>query len=137
MNSKLSEVKLKELPRPTREEPEITPRIIHFGPGAFFRSFVASFIDRINQKDLEKWGIIAVSLNSETTFNKLAGQDLVFNALSMSREKTQVQQVSSVSNFLVAKKEGQSVLDALSDEHIEIVSLTITEKGYHYNPDKK
>ena len=137
MNSKLSEVKLKELPRPTREEPEITPRIIHFGPGAFFRSFVASFIDRINQKDLEKWGIIAVSLNSETTFNKLAGQDLVFNALSMSREKTQVQQVSSVSNFLVAKKEGQSVLDALSDEHIEIVSLTITEKGYHYNSDKK
>ena len=137
MNSILSETKLKKLPRPTRKERAITPRIIHFGPGAFFRSFVANLIDAVNQKDIEKWGIIAVSLNSETTFNKLAGQDLVFNALSMSREETHVQQVSSVSNFLVAKKEGQSVVEALSGEHIEIVSLTITEKGYHYNSDKK
>ena len=137
MNSILSETKLKKLPRPTRKERAITPRIIHFGPGAFFRSFVANLIDAVNQKDIEKWGIIAVSLNSETTFNKLAGQDLVFNALSMSRKETHVQQVSSVSNFLVAKKEGQSVVEALSGEHIEIVSLTITEKGYHYNSDKK
>ena len=106
MNSILSEAKLKKLPRPIRKEAVAKPKIMHFGPGAFFRSFVASLIDDVNQKDSENWGIIAVSLDSETTFNKLANQDLVFNALSMSREKTQVQQVSSVSNFLVAKKKG-------------------------------
>ena len=103
MNSILNEAKLKNLPRPIRNEPIITPKIIHFGPGVFFRSFVASLLDDINQKDDEKWGIIGVSLHSEETFNKLAGQDLVFNALSMSREKKQVQQVSSISDFLIAK----------------------------------
>ena len=133
----LSEKELKKLPRPTRKEPSFTNRIIHFGPGAFFRSFVASLIDRVNQKDVEKWGIIAVSLNSEDTFNKLEGQGLVFNALSLSSKKKEIQKVSAISNFFVAKKDGQSVLDALSDEQIEIVSLTITEKGYHYNSDKK
>ncbi len=56
MTSILSEAKLKKLPRPTRKEPAITPRIIHFGPGAFFRSFVASLIDEVNQKDDEKMG---------------------------------------------------------------------------------
>ena len=137
MNSILSETKLKKLTRPIRKEAVAKPKIMHFGPGAFFRSFVANLIDAVNQKDIEKWGIIAVSLNSETTLNKLEGQDLVFNALSMSRKKTHVQQVSSVSNFIVAKKEGQSILKALSNEQIEIVSLTITEKGYHYNSDKK
>ena len=137
MNLILSEEELKKLPRPIRKEPIITPKIMHFGPGAFFRSFVASLIDNVNQKDVEKWGIIAVSLNSEATFNKLAGQDLVFNALSMSSKKKEIQQVSSISNFFVAKKDGHSVLNALSDEKIEIVSLTITEKGYHYNSDKK
>ena len=71
MNSILSEAKLKKLPRPIRNEPINTPKIIHFGPGAFFRSFVASLIDEVNQKDVEKWGIIAVSLHSEDTFNKL------------------------------------------------------------------
>ena len=45
--------------------------------------------------------------------------------------------ISSISDFIVAKNYGQSVLDLLSDEQIEIVSLTITEKGYHYNSDKK
>ena len=67
----------------------------------------------------------------------MAGQDLVFNALSMSSEKKEIQQVCSISDFFVAKKNGQSVLDALADEQIEIVSLTVTEKGYHYNLDKK
>ena len=106
MNSILGEANLKKLPRPIRKEPLITPKIMHFGPGAFFRSFVASLINDVNQKDVKKWGIIAVSLHSEDTFNKLEGQDLVFSALSMSREKKQVQQVSSISDFLVAKKEG-------------------------------
>ena len=137
MNSILSEAKLKKLPRPIRKEPIITPKIMHFGPGAFFRSFVASLIDDVNQKDVEKWGIIAVSLRSEDTFNKLVDQDLVFTALSMSNAKKRAQKISSITDFIVAKKDGQSVLDALSDEQIEIVSLTITEKGYHYNSDKK
>ena len=137
MNSILSEAKLKKFPRPIRKEAVAKPKIMHFGPGAFFRSFVASLINDVNQKDVEQWGIIAVSLNSEGTFNKLVGQDLVFNALSLSNTKKRVQTVSAISDFLVAKKERQSVLDALSDEQIEIVSLTITEKGYHYNSDKK
>ena len=137
MNLILSEEELKKLPRPTCSEPAITPRILHFGPGAFFRSFVASLIDHVNQKDIEKWGIIAVSLNSESTFSKLANQDLVYNALSMSSTKKRAQKITSISDFFVAKKESQSVLEALSNEQIEIVSLTITEKGYHYNSDKK
>ena len=87
MNLILSEEELQKLPRPIRKDPVITPKIMHFGPGAFFRSFVASLIDDVNQRDVEKWGIIAVSLNSEDTFNKLVGQDLVFNALSMSSKK--------------------------------------------------
>ena len=130
-------LELKKLPRPIRKKAAVTPKIMHFGPGAFFRSFVASLTDDVNQKDVEHWGIIAVSLHSDDIFNKLVGQDLVFNALSMSNTKKRVQQISSISDFLIAKKEGQSVLNALSDEQIEIVSMTITEKGYHYNSDKK
>ena len=137
MNSILSKAELKKLPRPIREKPIITPKIMHFGPGAFFQSFVANLIDSVNQKDGKKWGIIAVSLKSEETVKKFVGQDLVFNALSMSGGEKKVQQISSISDFIVAKKDGQSVLDALSEERIEIVSLTITEKGYYYSSDKK
>ena len=137
MNSILSEAKLKNLPRPIRQEPTFIPRIMHFGPGAFFRSFVASLLNDVNQRGVEKWGIIAVSLNSEDTFKKLIGQEFVFNALSMSSDKKEVKQISSISEFFVAKKDGHSVLDALADEQIEIVSLTITEKGYHYSSEKK
>ena len=112
MNLILSEEELQKLPRPIRKDPVITPKIMHFGPGAFFRSFVASLIDDVNQRDVEKWGIIAVSLNSEDTFNKLSGQDFVFNSLSMSYTKKQVQQICSINDLFIAKKDGQSVLDA-------------------------
>ena len=132
-----SEISLLNLPRPKRKEPKITPKMIHFGPGAFFRSFVAGLIDEVNQKDFETWGIIAVSLCSENTFDKLSGQDLVFNSVSMSRTNKKVQQISSISDLFVAKKDGRRVIEALSDDQIQVVSLTITEKGYYYNSDKK
>ena len=137
MKSLLTETELTKLPRPIRKEPAITSRIMHFGPGAFFRSFVAALIDEVNQKNAEKWGITAVSLSSESTFNKLSAQNCVFNALAMSSTKRQFQQISSISDIFVANKDRQAVLDALSDEQIEIVSLTITEKGYNYNSVKK
>ena len=136
MNSISSEEELKKLPRPIRQGAKRAPKIMHFGPGAFFRSFVASLIDKVNQYDIEKWGIVAVSLNSESTFDKLEGQDFVFNALSISSDKNQIQQVSSISNIFVAKKDRQSVLAALSDEKIKIVShpwsrtLHLTLKDY-------
>ena len=77
---------------------------MHFGPGAFFRSFVASLIDDVNQKDVEKWGIIAVSLNSEATFKKLIDQDLVFNALSMQQTKNELKRFPQLVIFLLPKK---------------------------------
>ena len=137
MNSSLIEIELTKLPRPIRDKPIFIPRIMHFGPGAFFRSFVASLIDEVNEKSVEKRGIVAVSLSNESTFDKLVAQDFVFNSLVMSSMSKEVQQISSISDFLVAHKNSQAVLDALSDEKIEIVSLTITEKGYCYNSEKK
>ena len=106
MNLIVNKKELKKLPRPVRKEAVAKPKIMHFGPGAFFRSFVASLINDVNQKDVEQWGIIAVSLNSEGTFNKLVGQDLVFNTLSKSIGKKRIQKVSSLSDFFVAKKQG-------------------------------
>ena len=64
MSLSLSEAAIKTLPRPSRREPRVIPKIVHFGPGAFFRSFVASLIDDVNRRDVEQWGVIAVSLNS-------------------------------------------------------------------------
>ena len=69
-----------------------------------FRSFIASLIDKFNEKSNEKLGIIAVSLNSESNFDKLVGQDFVFNAVSISKTSKNVQKVSSLSDVLVTKK---------------------------------
>ena len=49
MNSISSEEELKKLLRPVRKGAERAPKMMHFGPGAFFRSFVASLIDKVNQ----------------------------------------------------------------------------------------
>ena len=74
MNINLSEEELKKLPRPIRKEPAITPRIMHLGPGAFFRSFVASLIDEVNQKfgllDIFFSNAGILSLGDEQTSNE-------------------------------------------------------------------
>ena len=73
MSSILSEAELKKLPRPIRKEPAFTTRIMHLGPGAFFRSFVAGLIDEVNRKVAENWGIIedlADTLGAATACSK-------------------------------------------------------------------
>ena len=83
-----------------------------------------------------KNGVIVVSLQSEETFNNLVGQDFYLTPCLYRIQKNKLKLFQQLVIFLLLKKR-QSVLDALSDERIEIVSLTITEKGYHYNSDKK
>ena len=132
-----SHLDLSKFQRPVRKQPKVKTKVMHFGPGAFFRSFVGLLIDGVNQKSIEKWGVIAVSLNSDNEYKKLVGQEFVFNALEINQSKKNVRQISLINECLVASKNRGAVLSALSDQNIEIVSLTITEKGYCYSSKTK
>jgi len=49
--------------RPRYDVDAISTGIVHFGPGAFFRAHIASYVDDLLEHD-PRWGISAVALRS-------------------------------------------------------------------------
>ena len=125
------------LPRITRSAAPPTAGMVHIGPGAFFRAFIAPYTDEaIGAGSVcgEDWGIIAVSLKSPTAREALVPQDCLYTALERGPDGDTSRQVEAITDVLVAPEDPLAVLDTMARPEIRVVSLTITEKGYCHNP---
>ena len=125
------------LPRITRSATPPAAGMVHIGPGAFFRAFIAPYTDEAmgaGSANGEDWGIIAVSLKSPTAREALVPQGCVYTALERGPKGDTLRQVEAITDVLVAPEDPRAVLDVLTQPEIRIVSLTVTEKGYCHNP---
>ncbi len=123
-----------DAPRLQRAGPAPKPGIVHFGPGAFFRAFNAIYCHEAMEASGGDWGIIAVSLKSPTARDQLGPQGGVYTALELGPKGETARQIGSIVEVLVAPENPDAVLQRLVDPATKIVSLTITEKGYGYDP---
>ena len=120
--------------RLTRPAPAPKPGIVHLGPGAFFRAFVAVYTEDAMAAGGGDWGIRAVSLRSAGPRDQLAPQGCAFTEVTLAPDGPEARVIGSVVDCLVAPEDPEAVLAALADPAIRIVSLTVTEKGYCHAP---
>jgi len=126
-----------DLPRLSRKEPAPKAGIVHLGLGAFFRAHGAIYIEdaiRSSGGRYADWGIIGVSLQSPRMRDQLAPQDFAYTAQELGPEGESLRQVEIVCDVLVAREDPETVLTAMSDPAVRIVTLTVTEKGYCHDP---
>ncbi|MBX2858399.1 MAG: mannitol dehydrogenase family protein [Cellvibrionaceae bacterium] len=110
-------------------------RIVHLGIGAFHRAHQAWYTDKVNQLQAEDpWYIAGVSLRSETVREQLNPQDGLFNVVESDVCGRRWQLVQSVTQVLVAPEDPASVIALMAQADTKIISLTVTEKGYCYDP---
>ena len=124
-------------PRITRSTAPPAAGMVHLGPGAFFRAFIAPYTDEAigaGSEYGEDWGIIAVSLKSPTAREALVPQGCLYTALERGPDGDTPRQVEAITDVLVAPEDPLAVLDTMARPEIRVVSLTITEKGYCHNP---
>jgi fructuronate reductase len=107
--------------------------IVHLGLGAFHRAHQAVMTDALLASD-SRWGICGVSLKSKRVSDALAPQDGLYSVLEKSIEETKPRVVGSVREMLFLGTERGRVLARMADPGVEIVSLTVTEKGYCHDP---
>jgi fructuronate reductase len=108
---------------------DVKSSIVHFGVGNFHRCHQAVYCDDLlNQGELD-WGVVGVSLRSTKVRDALASQDFLYTQATLG-EETQYRVISSLSNILVAPEDPNAVVKSLADEQTQVVTITITEKGY-------
>ena len=120
--------------RLARTKPLPGPGIVHLGPGAFFRAFLAPYTDEAMAASGGEWGIIAVSLKSASARDALAPQHCAYTVVERGPDGDVSREIGAVCDALVATEDPAAVLSAMAAPQTRIVSLTITEKGYCHNP---
>jgi len=103
--------------------------IVHFGIGNFHRAHQAVYVEDLLERGDMRWGITGVSLRSASMRDLLAPQDYLY-ALAILGETTSYRVIGAIKGVLVAPQEPQAVIDLLAQSATQLVSTTITEKGY-------
>lgn len=104
-------------------------RIVHLGLGAFFRGFACAYLT-----DLGDWGVIGVSLRTATVRDRLRPQDFVYTACEMGPDGVTDRRIEVVRDVIVGPEDPAAVIAAMASPAIDVVSLTVTEKGYCHDP---
>ncbi|MBD1556942.1 fructuronate reductase [Vibrio sp. S9_S30] len=118
---------------PAYDRSRLKSRIVHIGLGAFHRAHQAVFLDKLLTHDEQcDWGICAVSLFSGyPAIQALRCQNHVFSVTEQSCGHSETRVIGSIIDSLHPVLDGKyAVINKLADPITEVVTLTITEKGY-------
>jgi fructuronate reductase len=107
----------------------VSSGIVHFGVGNFHRAHQAIYCDALLNKGELKWGITGVSMRSPDMRDHLAPQDYLYTQATLG-EQTQYQVVGALQDILVAPENPQAVIAAVANDTTQLITMTITEKGY-------
>lgn len=109
--------------------------IVHFGLGAFTRAHQAWYTDRAMDLHGGDWMITGVSMRSPEVGEQLNPQDGLYTLAERSGEGTHLRLIGSVAQVLLAGPDREAIIDRLAAPATQIVSFTVTEKGYCRAPD--
>lgn len=123
-----------DIDRPAYDRGTVKTGVVHLGIGAFHRAHQAAVFDGALRSGDLRWGVLGASLRSADVHDQLAPQDGLYTLLVRDGEDARARIIGAVQGVLVAPHDPQALVQALADEDVHIVTLTITEKGYKLDP---
>ena len=121
-----------------REKTRKEPTWVHFGGGNIFRAFPASMLnDALNTGQYDRGVIVAETFDFEVVDKAYAPYDNLSLSVSLQSSGTVEKKViASVTEALKADyqfADWQRLVDIFRNPSLQMISFTITEKGYGYN----
>jgi mannitol 2-dehydrogenase len=124
---------------PTYERDAIKTGIVHIGVGGFHRSHQAYYIHQLLENPQNSdWGICGIGLregdrNMATVLKK---QDCLYTLITQHPDgKESCEVIGSIVDYIFAIETPDLAIDKMAHPDTKIVSLTITEGGYNFNPN--
>jgi mannitol 2-dehydrogenase len=125
------------VPVPTYDRSQVRPGIVHLGVGGFHRAHQAMYVDALmNAGQALDWGIVGVGLLPQDDRMRavMTEQDCLYTLVEKHPDGSlRPRVIGALVDYLFAPDDPDAVLARLTDPATRIVSLTITEGGYHLN----
>jgi mannitol 2-dehydrogenase len=123
---------------PAYDRAALRPGIVHIGVGGFHRAHQAMYLDRLMADGLGlDWAIRGLGLlpSDIRMRDALDAQDGLYTLLVKHSDGTvEPRVIGSIVDYHYAPDDPDAAIEMLADPANRIVSLTITEGGYHVNP---
>lgn len=126
------------VPVPGYDRSQLSIGIVHFGVGGFHRSHQAMYLDRLmNEGKAFGWAVCGVGLlpGDRRMSEVMAAQDCLYTLTVKHPDGAlEPRVIGSLARYLYGPADPEAVLAQMADRQVRIVSLTVTEGGYHFNP---
>lgn len=122
---------------PAYDRSRLTPGIVHIGLGNFHRAHMAVYLDDLFAKGVgQDWAIIGAGVRAPDARMReaLLAQDCLSTVIELDPKGKTARRVGSMIDFLPVEADNAALIAAMSQPHIRIVSLTVTEGGYYVDP---
>ena len=118
-------------PVPAYDPRPVVPSVVHIGLGAFHRGHQAVYADDLLATGSRTGGISAVSLHSASITTALRHQGHLYHLVERDDSGDRVRLIASIRDTASASADGiQAVLANLTAPEVNVVTITVTEKGY-------
>jgi len=128
----------KLVPCPSYDRTKLKAGIVHIGIGGFHRSHQAYYIHQLLEKfGALDWGICGVGIREadRKMYEVLKKQDGLYTLIIQHPDGEIASEViGSIKQMLLAVDHPNKVIEKIAHVDTKIVSLTITEGGYNFNP---
>jgi mannitol 2-dehydrogenase len=125
------------IPVPSYDRDLLRVGIVHIGVGGFHRAHQAMYLDRLFSAGHDRdWALCGVGvLEADRAMGEvLHRQDELYTLVEKHADGSREPRViGSMVEYLVAPDDPEAVLARMTDPDVRIVSLTVTEGGYHVN----
>ncbi len=123
---------------PTYDRRSLKTGIVHIGVGGFHRSHQAYYIHQLLEKqDQFDWGICGIGLREADRKMKdvLNRQDGLYTLITQHPNGSEdCEVIGSIKEYHLAVDTPELVIAKMAHPDTKIISLTITEGGYNFNP---
>lgn len=130
--SELTQQSLQELTNvqiPNYQRSDVRAGILHIGVGNFHRGHQAVYADDLLSKD-PNWGIIGVSMRSDTARRQLIPQDCLYSVCTKRSGEMSTRVIGSILDVLTLSESRAQIIELGASESINCITLTVTENGY-------
>lgn len=113
--------------------------IVHFGIGRFHRAHEAVYVQELLSKGYNAWGLCGVCMlpYDKFIFESLNAQKGKYTLLEKDSKSETVKQIDSIKEVLYGHLDPKSVFDKLCSDKVKLITCTVTEAGYFFDPIRK
>ncbi len=108
--------------------------LLHFGLGAFHRAHQAPFTQDAIEAAGGDWGIEAVAMRSANLAERLAAQGHRYTLVEQHSDGPRGREINVIRASHVLSANPGAVIARMADPAIQVVTATVTEKGYGVRP---